>query len=256
MPANPSKFVWYELITSDVDAAEAFYKSVVGWNTEQWGGGPDMRYIILKAGETGVAGMMAIPKEAQGMKPAWLGYIHADNVDAATDSVINGGGNVLRAPEDIPDVGRFSVVTDPQGAVFMMITPKGEGGAPVAPGTPGHVGWHELMAEEWETAFYFYSNQFEWTKDEPIDIEHMGIYQLFRTGGDAPVGGMMTKPPQIESPYWLYYFNVADIDVATERVLQNKGQVVMGPMQVPGGSWICQCIDPQGALFALVGART
>jgi len=254
MPANPSKFVWYELMTSDVDAAEAFYKSVVGWNSEPWDG-PDMRYIIMKAGETAVAGMMATPKEAEGMKPAWLGYIHAEDVDAATSNVRSGGGDVVRAPEDIPDVGRFSVVTDPQGAVFMMITPKGEGGAPVAPMTPGHIGWHELMATEWETAFYFYSNQFGWTKDEPIDLGPMGIYQLFRTGGDVPVGGMMTKPPQIEAPYWLFYFNVEDIDGATQRVLENKGQVVMGPMQVPGGSRVSQCIDPQGALFALVGTR-
>ncbi|PWJ85284.1 hypothetical protein C7441_103140 [Pseudaminobacter salicylatoxidans] len=254
MPANPNKFVWYELMTSDVDAAEAFYKSVVGWNSEPWGG-PDMRYIIMKAGETGVAGMMATPKEAEGMKPAWVGYIYADNVDAATEGVRKGGGNVLREPDDIPDVGRFSVVADPQGAVFMLITPKGEEGAPVPPMTPGHIGWHELMATEWETAFYFYSNQFGWTKDEPMDMGPMGVYQLFRTGGDNAVGGMMTKPAQIEAPYWLYYFNVEDIDKATERALENKGQVIMGPMQVPGGSWVCQCIDPQGALFALVGAR-
>jgi predicted enzyme related to lactoylglutathione lyase len=82
----------------------------------------------------------------------------------------------------------------------------------------------------------------------------MGTYQLFAAGGDA-IGGMMTKPPQIPSPYWLYYFNVGDIDESAERIAKNNGKVVMGPMEVPGGSWVLQATDPQGALFALVGSR-
>ncbi|PSJ61305.1 VOC family protein [Pseudaminobacter soli (ex Li et al. 2025)] len=254
MPAKPSKFVWYELMTSDVDAAEKFYKTVVGWNSEQWGGGDEMHYVIMKAGDAGVAGLMAIPDEAAGMNPAWVGYIYAADVDAETESVRKDGGKVFRAPADIPEVGRFSVVTDPQGAVFMLFTPKGEGGASAAQMTPGHIGWHELLATDWKSAFDFYSKHFQWSKGDAVDMGPMGTYQLFTAGGDA-IGGMMTKPPQIPSPYWLYYFNVADIDEAVERVLKNKGQVVMGPMEVPGGAWIVQGIDPQGALFALVGSR-
>lgn len=253
MPANPSKFVWYELMTSDVDAAEHFYKTVVGWNSEAWDGG-EMHYVIMKAGDASVAGVMAIPKEAEGMRPAWLGYLYAADVDAATESVRKAGGKVFREPDDIPDVGRFSVVADPQGAVFMLFTPKGEGSSPAAPMTPGHIGWHELLATDWQSAFDFYASQFRWTKGDAIDMGPMGTYQLFEAGGNA-IGGMMTKPPQIPAPYWLYYFNVSDIDAATERVTQNKGQVVMGPIEVPGGAWITQCTDPQGALFALVGTR-
>lgn len=254
MPANPSKFVWYELMTSDVDAAESFYKTVLGWNSEAWGGGAEMHYVIMKAANLPVAGVMAIPDEAAGMNPAWVGYIYAADVDAATESVRKAGGKVFREPSDIPEIGRFSVVTDPQGAVFMLFTPKGEGGASAAPMTPGHVGWHELMATDWKSAFDFYAGQFGWTKKEAVDMGPMGTYQLFAAGGDA-IGGMMTKPPQIPAPHWLYYFNVVDIDAASERVTNNKGQVVMGPMEVPGGAWIIQCTDPQGAHFALVGMR-
>ena len=117
-----SKFIWYELMTSDLPAAEKFYKTVVGWNTEDFGGG-DIPYKIVKAGETGVGGLMNVPEEAakMGAKPAWMGYIHAADVDAKTDSIKKAGGKVHRAPEDIPGVGRFSVVADPQGATFMLL---------------------------------------------------------------------------------------------------------------------------------------
>jgi uncharacterized protein len=249
MPASP--FVWYELMTSDLAGAEAFYKAVVGWNTENMPG--DMPYIIVKAGEANVAGLKNIPADAKAMgaRPAWLGYIYAADVDKATDSVKAAGGNVFRAPSDIPSVGRFSVVADPQGAVFMLFQPSGEAGAPASPMTPGTVGWHELHAEEWKNAFDFYSGQFGWTKADAMDMGAMGTYQLFAAGGD-PIGGMMTKTPDIPVPVWLYYFVVPAIDAATARVDSHGGQVLNGPMEVPGGSWIVQCLDPQGAMFALL----
>jgi len=87
-----------------------------------------------------------------------------------------------------------------------------------------------------------------------MDMGPMGIYQLFATG-DGPVGGMMTKPPQIPTPFWTYYFNVEAVDAPVARVTQGGGKVVNGPMQVPGGSWIVQCFDPQGAFFAMVGPK-
>jgi predicted enzyme related to lactoylglutathione lyase len=81
---------------------------------------------------------------------------------------------------------------------------------------------------------------------------HLGVYQLFSAGGDA-IGGMMTKMPECPAPFWLYYFNVDNINAAIDRVKENNGQVLMGPQEVPGGSWIMQGFDPQGAMFALVG---
>jgi predicted enzyme related to lactoylglutathione lyase len=251
----PSNFVWYELMTTDLDAAGAFYKTVVGWNSEAWDKS-EMRYTIVKAGDTAVAGLMTIPAEAakMGARPAWHGYIHAGDVDAATENVKKAGGTVYREPDDIPEIGRFSVVADPQGAVFTLFTPKGEGQAPAAPMTPGHIGWHELYAAEWQSAFDFYAGQFGWTKADAMDMGPMGIYQLFAAGGDA-IGGMMTKPAQIPAPMWLYYFNVGDIDAAAQRITGNGGKVLMGPMEVPGGGWIIQATDPQGAMFALVGSK-
>jgi predicted enzyme related to lactoylglutathione lyase len=252
MATSPKPFVWYELMTTDMEAAEAFYRAVIGWDAKAWGA-PGVRYTIMSAGERPVAGLMSLPEEARqaGLRPGWVGYIYADDVDAATERVRQAGGAVHRAPADIPGVGRFSVVADPQGAMFMLFKPSGGANPPARPMTPGHVGWRELYASDWASAFDFYAAQFGWTKADAVDMGPMGTYQLF-AAGSAPIGGMMNKPESVPSPAWLYYFNVAEVDAAAARVTDHGGQVLMGPLQVPGGSWILQCMDPQGAMFALV----
>jgi uncharacterized protein len=252
MSTSAKPFVWYELMTTDMDAAEAFYRAVVGWNAQNFSQ-PDMRYTMMSAGDKMVAGVMTLPAEVcdAGGRPGWVGYIGADDVDAATAGVKKAGGAVHRPPEDIPNIGRFSVVADPQGAVFMLFKPMGGDNSPASAATPGHVGWRELYALDWPSAFDFYAGQFGWTKAEAIDMGPMGTYQLFAAGGE-PIGGMMNKPDGIPSPVWMFYFNVANADAAAARVADHGGQVLMGPHQVPGGSWIMQCMDPQGAMFALV----
>lgn len=253
----PKSFFWYQLMTTDIDAAKAFYADVVGWRPEPFEGQPGMPpYIVLNAGERGVGGIAMLPDDAKdrGVPPGWLGYIHVDDTDAATDAVKRAGGKAHHEPTDIPGVGRFSVVADPQGATFMLMTPNGPDQPPVAPNTPGHIGWHELYAADWRKAFDFYSSQFGWTKADAMDMGAMGTYQLFAAGGE-PIGGMMNKPEQIPWAVWQFYFTVPAIDAAADKVTKNGGKVLMGPMEVPGGSWVVQCQDPQGAHFALVAAR-
>lgn len=249
MPAG--SFFWYELMTTDMAAAEAFYRAVVGWSAQPFPG--TMPYTVVKAGERGVGGIMGIP-EGSGLRPAWVGYIRTDDVDAATEGVRAAGGKVHRPPSDIPDVGRFSVVSDPQGAMFMLLQPQGGEQQPVPLGTPGHVGWHELYADDWRSALDFYAGQFGWTKLDEMDMGPMGKYALFGVDGEM-IGGMMDRPVQIPAPYWGFYFNVDGIDAAAGRIADNGGTVVMEPMEVPGGSWVLQALDPQGAGFALSGPK-
>lgn len=250
-----SNFVWYELMTTDVSAAVRFYEHVVGWNSEAFPGS-DMGYMVVKAGDRGVGGIMTIPADAaaMGARPAWLGYIHSGDVDATCEGIKKVGGKVHREPADIPGVGRFAVVADPGGAMFMLLNPSGQDQPPVSPMTPGHVAWHELYAADWKAAFAFYSELFGWTKGETMDMGPMGSYQLFSAGG-GDIGGMMDKPPQVPAPYWGFYFFVSDIDAAANRVTGSGGSILMGPMEVPGGGWILQGMDPQGAVFALTGPR-
>jgi len=253
MSSSHGKFVWYELLTTDHKAAEAFYHGVVGWRMQD--AGMPNPYTLLCAAETPIGGLMELTREASeaGARPGWRGFIGSDDVDAFATRVTRAGGTALHAPEDIPGVGRFATVSDPQGAIFVLF--KGSSaaqGREAAPRTPGHPGWHELHAADGQSAFAFYSGLFGWTKAEAMDMGPMGIYQLFSTGKD-PVGGIMTKTAATPSPYWLYYFNVEDIEAGAARVKDRGGRVLNGPQQVPGGSWIVQCLDPQEAMFALVG---
>jgi predicted enzyme related to lactoylglutathione lyase len=253
MAKSPTSFFWYELMTTDIDAASEFYTAAVGWRPQDFAGSPGMpRYVVMNVGEREVGGIMGKPDKADpAMPPAWVGYIHARDTDAATESVRKAGGNVCWGPDDIPGVGRFSVVADPQGAVFNFLQPNGQDQPPFPAGTPGTVGWHELYTTDWKKALDFYSSQFGWTKDREFDMGEMGTYAIFAAGGDA-IGGMMNKPEQVPLPCWQFYFNVTAIDAAAKRVADHGGKVLMGPMEVPGGQWVAQCQDPQGAHFALV----
>jgi hypothetical protein len=247
-------FVWYELMTREVGAAKKFYGSVVGWTAQDMPM-PGMIYTIVSMGATQVGGMMTMPKEAAagGMPPSWVSYVHVDDVDAAASKVQALGGKVCVAPTDIPGVGRFSSVMDPQGAAFNLFKPNqaGERGFTMA---PGHIGWHELHTSDQAKAFEFYSAMFGWKKGDAMDMGPMGTYQLFTTG-DVPVGGMFNSPAATAARFWLYYFGVTDIDAGKQRVADGGGTITNGPVQVPGGSWVVQAKDPQGAAFALVGPR-
>ncbi|MEP7063309.1 MAG: VOC family protein [Betaproteobacteria bacterium] len=256
MSDNHGKFVWYDVMTTDVKAATAFYCKVVGW-TAQDSGMTDRSYMLLSAGPTRIGGLMPVPDEARaaGVRPAWMGYIGVDDVDATATRIKVAGGAIHRGPEDIPGIGRFAVAGDPHGAGFIIF--KGASDqvpAPVVAGTLGHIGWHELQAGDRERDFTFYASLFGWTKAEAVDMGPMGVYQTFATGGE-PVGGIMTRTPETPAAFWLYYFNVDAVDAAAGRVTEGGGEILFDAHQVPGGSWIVQCMDPQGAPFALVASK-
>jgi predicted enzyme related to lactoylglutathione lyase len=116
-------FSWCELMAPDAPAAQEFYTKLFGWKAEQMG--PEMgNYIVVKASEQGVGGIMATPPQAQGRPPAWTPYITVDDIDATARSVEELGGKVCLSPQDIPNVGRFAVFQDPQGATIAAITYK------------------------------------------------------------------------------------------------------------------------------------
>jgi predicted enzyme related to lactoylglutathione lyase len=252
---KPGSFIWYDLMTTDVDAALAFYAPLTGWTAEEYDPA-NKGYRVLSVDGRGVGGTLKLTDEmkANGAQPGWVGYIYVDDVDASAGRIKAAGGAVHYGPEDIPNVGRFAVVADPQGAVFQIFKPGYEGEMPPFEGEAGKFGWHELYAGDGPSAFDFYAKEFGWTKDRAMDMGPMGVYQLFATGGEA-VGGIMTKPEGIPRPVWGYYITVPAIDAAIDKVKANGGHVAHGPMEVPGGSWIIQGADPQGAMFALVAPK-
>jgi len=249
-------FFWYDLMTTDTVAAAKFYGAVVGWGTQDSG---SKDYTLFTVAGAGLLGLMPEPKEMcdAGAPPCWLGYVQVDDVDAAVARIEKLGGKKMRDPVTVPDVIRFCPVADPQGAGFLVAKPMPRAEMPkLPPNHVGTVGWRELYAGDGSKIFGFYAEAFGWTKGDAMDMGPMGTYQLFKTPGDAEaVGGMMTKHPAMPAPYWSYYFNVDAIDAAAKRVTDNGGKVLNGPMQVPGGGWIVQCADPQGALFSLVAPK-
>lgn len=257
MSKSHGRFVWYELMTTDTEGAAAFYRDVVGW-TPQDAGMPEtgMKYTLFMMGETHMSGLMDQPEEsrASGAPPMWLGYVGVDDVDATAASAARLGGTIHVPPRDIPNAGRFAVIADPQGGVLGLFRSARDPDSVPDQMAPGGIGWHELLAGGWEAVFGFYAELFGWRKHDAMDMGAMGVYQL--VGFDEAIGGMFDKPPEVPFPFWLYYFNVPDIDAAMGRVTAAGGRVVLGPMEVPGGAFIVQGQDPQGAMFAIVGQRT
>jgi predicted enzyme related to lactoylglutathione lyase len=256
MVNSHGRFVWYELMTTDPKAAEVFYAEVVGWGAvdASMGGIP---YMVFTAGEASVCGLMNLPEEARrmGAAPRWIGYVGVDNVDATVERIRRLGGVVHLPPTDVPNISRFAVVADPQMAAFALSQwPRPGQEQPDALKTPRRIGWHELQAADWEKAFSFYGELFGWQKVS-AEVNTMGTYQMFSAGGQT-IGGMSTKPPMVPVPFWLYYFNIDDIDAAAQRVKAGGGRILEGPLEVRGGGWIARCTDPQGAMFALAGMRS
>jgi len=255
--ATGTRFVWYELMTTDGDAAAKFYADVVGWKAAK-SPMPGMDYTLFNAGADQVAGAFTLSAEAKagGAPVGWVGYVGVEDADRAAKELRAAGGAVHREPNDIPGVGRFAMVADPQGAVFALFQPtRASDASPADTSKPGHIGWHELYAANGATIFDFYGKLFGWVKGDAIDMGPAGKYQMFSTAGDGVIGGMMTKPASMPVAAWAFYFNVPSVAAAVPKVKAGGGTIVTAPEEVPGGQWIVRCVDPQGAQFALLGAK-
>jgi predicted enzyme related to lactoylglutathione lyase len=247
-PTYRDPFVWHELMTSDVDAALAFYQKVIGWTKQPH----DPSYTMLVAKTGPIAGVMLLPEEAKAMgsPPCWLIYIGTPDVDETSRRAADLGGTVLRAPADIPEVGRFAVLADPQGAVFAAFTPKNMS-MNVPRADIGGFSWHELATTDWQAALDFYQRLFGWEKTEATDMGPLGTYQMYGLDGHT-LGGIYNKPASMAAPpHWLAYIKVPDAKKTAGMARANGGQVLNGPMEVPGGDWTAQCMDPQGVVFAV-----
>lgn len=245
------RFVWYDLMTSDVEQAACFYTDLIGWETVAWEG--QQQYLIWTNEDAPVGGLMPLPEEARrsAATPHWLGYVAVPDTDAAVSTAVELGGLVLVSPTLIPGAGRFAVLQDPQHAVFAVFTPVEEERPCRGQPAVGEFSWHELAASDRVAAFEFYRKLFGWEKTEAYDMGEMGLYQMYACAGTtAPLGGMFDRPNDMPGG-WLLYVRVRDVQRAVENVRRMGGTVLNGPMEVPGGDIVAQCVDPQGAVFAL-----
>jgi len=256
------QLIWYELMTPDGDTSKAFYDQVIGWQI----GEPVAEYQgyrMIGRGDGGFAGgvlQLTDEMKQHGARPTWLGYIGVDDADAAVASIEQAGGKALMPAFDIPKVGRVAMVTDPQGVPFYVmkpIPPEGQENQQsdvFSVDQPQRVRWNELATDDPDGAIRFYGDQFGWNQEGDMDMGEMGKYRFIQNRGTT-IGAVMKRPPQLPVSKWTYYFGVEDIDRAAEAVKSGGGQVVNGPMEIPGGEFAVNAIDPQGAAFGLVGPR-
>jgi hypothetical protein len=207
--------------------------------------------VFKRHGQVQVAGLMKTPA-GMNMPPFWAMYVAVPKLEDAVAHITRLGGTGLSGVIEVPTVGRLQMMKDPQGAAFYILEPTSSEGRPETAPEVGQASWHELMTTDAPAALKFYSEIFGWQPSEAMDMGPMGKYHMFNRP-HGMIGGMMNKPPEMANvpPHWMIYFRVPDINAAVERIKANGGQVVNGPMEVPGGDMVLNAIDPQGAGFSL-----
>lgn len=247
--ATKGHFVWHDLLTKDEKGAMAFYTEVVGWKTQPFG---DSHYTMWVGSQGPLGGVMKLPEEAEkmGAPSHWTGNVVVDDVDATVALAKKLGGKIYKEPADIPTIGRFAVIGDPQGASISAFAPT----APMALHDlekEGEICWNELLTSDSKAGFDFYSQLFGWKTLDEMDMGEMGTYRIYGVG-EKRLGGMMTIPKAGgPPPMWVYYVGTNDLDAALARATKRGAKVMNGPMEVPGGGRIVQLLDPQGAGWAL-----
>lgn len=259
-------FIWYELLTNDADAAGEFYGKVIGW-TSQPSHQPDMDYRFFSSGDgtamvDGVGGYMAITPEMaeHGTRPAWVGYIAVDDVDASAAAITAAGGSILMPAMDLEGVGRMAMVADPAGAPFYIMRGSSEGESHAFAATApkvGHCGWNELSSTDPEAAKAFYGSIFGWAKNGDMDMGPLGKYEFWKPGDgrEFMLGAVMPLMPGMPMSAWTFYFRVVDIDKAVAAITAHGGTMLQEPTEIPGGEFSITAMDPHGAAFGLVGPR-
>jgi predicted enzyme related to lactoylglutathione lyase len=252
-------FIWYELLTSDAEAAADFYGAVTGWKARD-AGMPDISYSLFSSPEgADIGGLLTLTEgmKAGGARPGWFAYVGVDDVDQTVRAVQEAGGVVQMPPTDIPGVGRLAMVTDPQGAPFyVMRGASDEPSLAFASDRPriGHCAWNELSTADPDAARQFYGDIFGWTKDGEMSMGELGAYEFWRNKSGL-FGAVMPLMPGHRVSAWGFYFRVPDIDAAVRSITERGGAIIQGPTEIPGGEFSINAADPQGAYFGLVGPR-
>jgi hypothetical protein len=248
-------------MTPDPEGSKAFYDAVVGWNIGEAAPEFNGYRMIGRSDGKFAGGVLPLTAEMQqhGARPTWLGYIHVQDVDRSIASIEQAGGKTLMT-HDIPNVGRIAMVTDPQGAPFYVMKPIPPADDPngksdvFSPDQPQRVRWNELSTSDPDAAVAFYSRQFGWKQEGDMDMGEMGKYRFIQSG-PVTIGAIMRKPPQLPVSVWTYYIGVDNIDRAVAAINSGGGRILNGPMEIPGGEFALNGVDPQGAAFGLVGPR-
>lgn len=255
-------FIWYELMTTDAEAAAKFYGGVVGWTIHPPEPGSPVNYRMISRGDGGGQGgvlQLSPEMQAEGAHPAWVPYFHVADIDAAVAAIASEGGRELMPRTDIAE-GSFAMVTDPQGTPIYLMKPNPPADRPNAgsdvfsPDKAQHVRWNELPSTDPEASKAFYAKHFGMSFTRTMPMGEMGNYE-FMDHGTVALGAIMPRQNPAQPTMWMMYFGVPDIDKAAAAITACGGKMLWGPHEVPGGEYSGVAIDPQGALFGVVGPK-
>jgi predicted enzyme related to lactoylglutathione lyase len=237
-------------MSTDPERAKAFYTQLFGWSVQPMEMG-DFTYEMLSNGGKHFGGVVPLSTD-HGAPSHWVSYIHVPSVDEATATATSSGGSVYVPPTDIPGVGRFAVIGDPQGAVFSPFTDTSmPGESPEVDGGHeyGGVSWNELITADAENAKAFYGDVIGWQFEDAM-MDGPMPYTLLKQG-ETWCGGLMQKPNEVPVSMWVIYFLVADLDRSLADVSRLGGQPAGEIIEVPTVGRVSWATDPTGAVFAL-----
>jgi uncharacterized protein len=235
----PGTFSWAELVTSDADAAKAFYTALLGWDYDDQSAGPDQIYSMATRDGKHVAALYRDDDQP----PHWNCYVTVESADESVAKATAAGGTELHEPFDVMEVGRMAFVADPTGAAIYLWEPRLHVGAQLV-NAVGALTWNDLITPDPDAAARFYGELFGWTFEEVPDVPG---YRLIKNG-DRENGGAFQR--QDAPAGWIPYFGHGDVQHAIAEIPGLGGQVLDGPLQIWDGL-VGVFADPQGAPFAL-----
>lgn len=243
-------FSYSDLMTTDLQGATAFYSQLFGWETDEQPIGEGQVYVMLKKDGKTVAAASAQPDQQRemGIPPMWNAYFTVYDLDNRTKEAERAGGTVHAQPFDVLDVGRMSVIMDPNGAVFCLWEPKSAIGAEVM-GDPNTLTWAECVSADLEKGRTFYTEVFGW-EPQSMDDPSGGQYIVMNKDGQ-PVCGVMAPPGEMPS-FWLVYFAVANSDATVARARELGAEIQRDTTPIPGVGRFALITDPQGAGFGVL----
>lgn len=246
-PNLPGKFVWFDLLSKDRAASEAFYKGLFGWTFESRPG-REVPFEVIRAHGMQIGGLLDMAGKEKLPESMWLSYISVTDVDASAAAFLSKSGKVLKEPHEITNVARAAVVADPQGALLGLVK-AAKGDPPDAPAAEGTFLWTEYVAQDAETAMVFYRDAvgYEAKRMEAgVDIP----YWVLAKGGVNRAGLYLTPWKEVKSN-WLPYIRVADASAAAAKAKALGGRVVLEPKANVRNGSLAIVIDPTGAAIAL-----
>jgi hypothetical protein len=249
--SNAGTIVWYDLLTRDSDSAWKFYGALFGWTPVETDR-PVGRYAMIRRGDRNLGGIVPL-KSGDSFPAHWIGYVSVIDIEACCRAASEAGGRVGVPPTDIPGVGRFAVVFDPQGAAISPFQAEAPPSSP-RPEGPGAFCWMELLTPDTKGAGEFYGKIFGW-EVKTGRPGAFGAYWIFRRGGQA-VAGMLERPAGANYPTrWLPYVQVERLADIAERAERHSGGVLLPATPIPNEGHFAILRDPSGAVIGIFEAE-